>query len=173
MESEPARYLHFKGHLSFLEHELLLLDKELQKASAEVETCKRAMIECDKVRQGAREYRDKGQGIVQIDSVSQATEATRRCRRLQRLSEPGRGRRGIMKAGKPGPMLLSVALCALIPILVIKLAITITGAFYFQPETTISVPDAMAKDDKPKVRKPGAGRKSGQKQVRPFDSASP
>jgi flagellar motility protein MotE (MotC chaperone) len=54
-----------------------------------------------------------------------------------------------MKVGKPGPVLLSVALCALITILVIKLAVTVMGAFYFQPEATISVPDAIAKDDKP------------------------
>ena len=56
-----------------------------------------------------------------------------------------------MKAGKPGPVLLSVALCALMTILVIKLAFTVMGAFCFQPETAISVPDAMAKDDKPKT----------------------
>jgi flagellar export protein FliJ len=43
-----ARYLHFKGYLSFLEHELLILEKNLEKASAEVETCKLATIECDK-----------------------------------------------------------------------------------------------------------------------------
>jgi flagellar FliJ protein len=43
-----ARYLLFKKHLSFLEHELLLLNRELEKASAEVQTCKLAMIECDK-----------------------------------------------------------------------------------------------------------------------------
>jgi flagellar motility protein MotE (MotC chaperone) len=48
-------------------------------------------------------------------------------------------------------MLFSIMLCALIGILVVKLAITIMGAFFFQPETTISVPDAMAKDDKPKL----------------------
>jgi flagellar motility protein MotE (MotC chaperone) len=56
-----------------------------------------------------------------------------------------------MKAGKPGPLLLSIMLCALIAVLVTKLAITIIGAFFFQPETTISIPEAMAKDDKPKV----------------------
>jgi len=43
-----ARYLHFKEHLSVLERELLLLNKQLEKASAEVEARKRAMIECDK-----------------------------------------------------------------------------------------------------------------------------
>ena len=42
------RYLHFKGHLSFLEHELLLLNKQLEKATAEAEVRKRAMIECDR-----------------------------------------------------------------------------------------------------------------------------
>jgi flagellar motility protein MotE (MotC chaperone) len=42
-------------------------------------------------------------------------------------------------------------LCALIAVLIVKLAITIAGAFFFQPEVTISVPDALAKDDKPKV----------------------
>jgi len=45
---EVARYLHFKGHLSLLEHELLLSCKELEKASAEVHKRKQAMIECDK-----------------------------------------------------------------------------------------------------------------------------
>jgi len=54
-----------------------------------------------------------------------------------------------MKTGKPGPLLLSAALCALIAILVVKLAITIIGAFRFQPETAaISVSEAIAKDDK-------------------------
>ncbi len=43
-----ARYLHFKAHLSYLEHELLLLNKELEKATAEAEARKRAMIECDR-----------------------------------------------------------------------------------------------------------------------------
>ena len=60
-----------------------------------------------------------------------------------------------MKVGKPAPLLISIMLCALIAVLVIKLVITIAGAFFCQPEiTTISVPDAMAKDDKPKVESP-------------------
>ena len=45
---EVARYLHFKGHLSLLERQLLMTYKELQKASEEVSIRKRAMIECDK-----------------------------------------------------------------------------------------------------------------------------
>jgi flagellar motility protein MotE (MotC chaperone) len=56
-----------------------------------------------------------------------------------------------MKAGRRGPVLLSVMLCALIAVLLVKLAITIAGAFFFQPEAAISVPDAMAKDDKQKA----------------------
>lgn len=45
---EVARYLHFKGHLSLLEQQLLMTYKELQKASEEVQIRKQAMIECDK-----------------------------------------------------------------------------------------------------------------------------
>ena len=56
-----------------------------------------------------------------------------------------------MRARKPGPVLLSMALCALITILVMKLAITVLGALYAQPETVISIPEAIAKDDKPKA----------------------
>jgi flagellar export protein FliJ len=43
-----SRYLLFKGHLSFLEHELLLLNRELQKATAEAEAQKQVMIEWDR-----------------------------------------------------------------------------------------------------------------------------
>ena len=45
---DTARYLHFKGHLGFLERELLMSYNELTKASEEVEKRKQAMIECDK-----------------------------------------------------------------------------------------------------------------------------
>ena len=45
---EVARYLHFKGHLSLLEQQLLMTYKELEKASEEVQIRKQAMIECDK-----------------------------------------------------------------------------------------------------------------------------
>jgi len=56
-----------------------------------------------------------------------------------------------MKLGKPGSMLLSVTLCALITLLVIKLAITVIGAFSFEHQTVSAVPEAMAKDEKPKA----------------------
>ncbi|MHC1726135.1 MAG: flagellar export protein FliJ [Syntrophobacteraceae bacterium] len=45
---EAGRYLNFKNHLNFMERELLLLFRELEKASEEVELLKQAMIECDK-----------------------------------------------------------------------------------------------------------------------------
>jgi flagellar export protein FliJ len=45
---DVARYLHFKGHLSLLERQLLMTYKELEKASEEVRIRKQAMIECDK-----------------------------------------------------------------------------------------------------------------------------
>ena len=56
-----------------------------------------------------------------------------------------------MKLGKPGSMLLSVTLCALITLLLIKLALTVIGAFSFEQQTASAVPEAMAKDDKPKA----------------------
>ena len=45
---QAARYLHFKDHLSFLERELLMMYRDLEKALQEVETRKLAMIECDR-----------------------------------------------------------------------------------------------------------------------------
>ena len=45
---DVARYLHFKGHLSLLERQLLMTYRELEKASEEVRIRKQAMIECDK-----------------------------------------------------------------------------------------------------------------------------
>ena len=56
-----------------------------------------------------------------------------------------------MKAGKTGSRLLSAALCTLITVLVIKLAVTLIGAFHTGYETTNTLPEAIAKDDKPKV----------------------
>ena len=44
-----------------------------------------------------------------------------------------------------------MTLCALITLLVIKLAVTVMGALYSEPETTSAVPEAMAKDEKPKA----------------------
>jgi flagellar export protein FliJ len=45
---QAARYLHFKDYLSLLERELLMMYRELEKASQEVETRKLVMIECDR-----------------------------------------------------------------------------------------------------------------------------
>jgi len=56
-----------------------------------------------------------------------------------------------MKAGKRGSRVLSVALCALVTVLVIKLAVTVIGELNFGPERTSAVPEAIAKDDKPKA----------------------
>ena len=56
-----------------------------------------------------------------------------------------------MKVGKPGSKLLSITLCALITLLVIKLAVTVVGALYSEQETASAVPEAMAKDEKPKA----------------------
>jgi len=56
-----------------------------------------------------------------------------------------------MKAGKKGSRVLSVALCALVTVLVIKLAVTVIGALNSEPETPGAVSEAIAKDDKPKA----------------------
>ena len=45
---ETARYLHFKSYLAYLERELLLAYRKLKKAAVEVESCKQAVIDCDK-----------------------------------------------------------------------------------------------------------------------------
>ncbi|HYA41943.1 MAG TPA: flagellar export protein FliJ [Syntrophobacteraceae bacterium] len=45
---QAPRYLYFKDHLSSLEHELLVLFKQLERASREVENRRYAMIEKDK-----------------------------------------------------------------------------------------------------------------------------
>ena len=50
-----------------------------------------------------------------------------------------------------GSRLLSAALCILIAVLVIKLAISVIGAFRSVPGTGVAVPEAMAKDDKPRA----------------------
>lgn len=54
-----------------------------------------------------------------------------------------------MKGGKTGSRLLSVALCALITVLIIKLAITVIGALRSGPDITGEVTEAIAKDEKP------------------------
>ncbi len=56
-----------------------------------------------------------------------------------------------MKGGKTGSSLLSFALCALITVLVIKLAVTVIGALHSGPGATGEVAEAMAKDEKPKA----------------------
>jgi len=56
-----------------------------------------------------------------------------------------------MIAGKTSSRVLSVSLCALVTVLFIKLAVTVIGALNSEPETTIAVPEAIAKDEKPKV----------------------
>ncbi len=53
--------------------------------------------------------------------------------------------------GKPGSRLLSIALCALITLLVIKLAVTVIGALSFEQPIASAVPEALAKDEKPKA----------------------
>jgi len=50
-----------------------------------------------------------------------------------------------------GSRLLSVALCVLIAVLVVKLAVTVVGALRSGPEISGEVPEAMAKDEKPKA----------------------
>ncbi len=55
-----------------------------------------------------------------------------------------------MKA-KRGSRVFSVALCALVTVLVIKLAVTVIGALNSEPETPGAVSEAIAKDDKPKA----------------------
>ena len=45
---QAPRYFYFKDHLSSLEHELLVLFKQLERASREVENRRYAMIEKDK-----------------------------------------------------------------------------------------------------------------------------
>ena len=54
-----------------------------------------------------------------------------------------------MKGGKTGSRLISVALCALIALLTIKLAVTVFGALRSGPDTTGEVTEAIAKDEKP------------------------
>ncbi len=56
-----------------------------------------------------------------------------------------------MKTGRTGSRLLSFVLCALITILVVKLAVTIIGTFHAGAETADGVPEAIAKEEKPKA----------------------
>ncbi|MGC8490331.1 MAG: MotE family protein [Syntrophobacteraceae bacterium] len=65
-----------------------------------------------------------------------------------------------MKGGKTGSRLLSLALCALIALLVIKLGLTVMGALHAGPGAGAAVPAAMAKEEKPQ-KKPPATYKPG------------
>lgn len=72
-----------------------------------------------------------------------------------------------MKAGKTGSRLLSVGLCALIALLVIKLALTVIGALHAGPETTAAVPEAMAREEKPKIKADNAAPPAPAAQISP------
>lgn len=72
-----------------------------------------------------------------------------------------------MKAGKRGSRVLSVALCALVAVLVIKLAVTVTGVLNSGPEMSSAVPEAIAKDDKPKAEAENAAPVETKVKTRP------
>jgi flagellar motility protein MotE (MotC chaperone) len=72
-----------------------------------------------------------------------------------------------MKAGKKRSRLLAVALCALVTVLVIKLVVSVTGALNFVSETTSAVPEAIAKDDKPKAEAENAAPVDTKAKTRP------
>jgi len=69
-------------------------------------------------------------------------------------------------------MVLSVALCALVTVLVIKLAVTIIGALNSGPETTSAVPEAIAKDEKPRAEAENAAPVEAKAKTRPGISTS-
>lgn len=77
-----------------------------------------------------------------------------------------------MKAGKTGSMVLSVALCALVTVLVIKLAVTVIGALNSGPEMTSAVPEAIAKDEKPRAEAENAAPVETKAKTRPGISTS-
>ncbi|MGA2402862.1 MAG: hypothetical protein ABSG91_14350 [Syntrophobacteraceae bacterium] len=77
-----------------------------------------------------------------------------------------------MKAGKPGSRLLSVTLCTLITLLVIKLAITVMGSLYSEQETASAVPEAIAKDEKPKAEAENAAPVDKIAKIRPGASTT-
>ncbi|MDR3566533.1 MAG: hypothetical protein P4L43_00735 [Syntrophobacteraceae bacterium] len=61
-----------------------------------------------------------------------------------------------MKGGKTGSNLLTLTLCALIALLVLKLGLTVIGALHTPPVVRLSVPEAMAREQSPQktVKKP-------------------
>ncbi|MGA3117560.1 MAG: hypothetical protein ABSF90_24380 [Syntrophobacteraceae bacterium] len=77
-----------------------------------------------------------------------------------------------MMAGKTSSRVLSVALCALVTVLFIKLAVTVIGAINSEPEATIVVPEAIAKDEKPKVEAENAPPVETKAKPRPGISTS-
>jgi len=77
-----------------------------------------------------------------------------------------------MKAGKTGSRVLSVALCALVTILVIKLAVTVVGALHSGPETAGEVPEAIAREEKPKAEAENAAPVETKAKARPGLSTS-
>jgi flagellar motility protein MotE (MotC chaperone) len=77
-----------------------------------------------------------------------------------------------MKAGKTGSMVLSVALCALVTVLVIKLAVTVIGALNSGQETTSAVSEAIAKDEKPRAEAENAAPVEAKAKTRPGISTS-
>jgi len=77
-----------------------------------------------------------------------------------------------MKAGKTGSMVLSVALCALVTVLVIKLAVTVIGALNSGQVTTSAVPEAIAKDEKPRAEAENAAPVEAKAKTRPGISTS-
>jgi len=56
----------------------------------------------------------------------------------------------LMRPRKTGSRLFPIALCALITLLVVKLSFTVAGALHSGTGTAIAVPEAIAKDEKPK-----------------------
>jgi len=72
-----------------------------------------------------------------------------------------------MKAGKRGSRVLSVTLCALVTVLVIKLAVTVIGALNPGPERTGGVPEAIAKDEKPKAEAENAAPVEAKAKTKP------
>jgi flagellar motility protein MotE (MotC chaperone) len=54
-----------------------------------------------------------------------------------------------MAGGKTGSKLLSLALCTLIALLVLKLGLTVMGVLHATPEVRLAVPVAMAREESP------------------------
>ncbi|MGC9195131.1 MAG: MotE family protein [Syntrophobacteraceae bacterium] len=57
-----------------------------------------------------------------------------------------------MKGGKTGSQMLSLALCALIALLLFKLGLTILGLLHVAPADGVAVRSAMAKEERPQKK---------------------